>query len=228
MDLNSHDVKAILQSKRMTHIFHANTVKTSRSLLALRAFASRHMVQESGLAQARQYTDDIDRRYGIWNCTFFDSVDVHERIRNVNQYGPVLFRASLELLDHVPGEIVRVTKSNPNKWDKLPADRRWFGTVEELEREFVVGCFDQIIVVPNSDASIPIGQFTDAVTLDDPERRWGDFNVYDLAERALREALESAALGDMPLRSRICREGCRCRERYARDDALVERYFGSH
>lgn len=226
MNLNSSAVKSILQSKGVAHVYHANTVSTSLSLLKLGSFASRQLVQESGLAQSYQYTDEIDKRFGIWNCTFFDSVDIHRRIRGVNQYGPVLFEVSVDLLDHLPNGIVRVTKSNPDKWDVVGNKEFWFETIDELNREFVVGRFDQMLVVPDSGGEVSISQFTTRIVLDDPLKQLDSISLFEMAEDRLLSARQEAGLVDVPLCRRKCGEGCKCAERYATDEALVQKYFG--
>lgn len=71
-------------------------------------------MEKHGLRQTPQSSDATDKKYGIWDAVFLDHVDIHYRggrKKGPNQYGPVLFVLSLDVLLRLPaGTDVRVTE----------------------------------------------------------------------------------------------------------------------
>ena len=81
----------MLESKGVNELHHANSVATACQFIRSRSLMSRGTVERAGVFQTFQASDDIDKRYSIWFDVFMDSVDIHERARRANAYGPVLF-----------------------------------------------------------------------------------------------------------------------------------------
>jgi hypothetical protein len=125
--MESVEVYSVLKQIGATKIYHANTVLTSCTLLELGGLASRALVEAQGLPQTPQYSDGKDKEYKIWDGILVDHVDIHNRARKRNQYGPVLFLLDLEWLLGLPDSTcVRVTKG---KSRSLPARRRNDGSM---------------------------------------------------------------------------------------------------
>lgn len=101
MELPSKPVYEVLAAAGVESIYHANSVITSCQFLRNRALLSRGTVERRGLYQTAQGSDDIDKRFGIWFDVFTDSVDIHDRAKRANLYGPALFVLDSELIAKV-------------------------------------------------------------------------------------------------------------------------------
>lgn len=215
--LQGPDVYNVLKGKNIHNLYHANTVTTSCTFLKLGGLASRGYVTDIGLPQTSQYTDSIDKKYGIWYDVFTDTVDIHYRAGRFkfNQYGPVLFVLDLAILKTLPQRSeVFVTKKNPTKWiDGEPIDKRFFTTQEELESSLEVGTFDQMVVIRTRKGILPFPEGTIQIILDDPQRTLSDGTSAFLHATT---RIKTAALGNthIHLTKRICRGDCRCLELY--------------
>lgn len=211
--MDPKEVLAGLRANGVTQLHHANTVTTSCTLLEQGGLASRGFVADRKLEQTPQYTDKVDQQYGIWHDVFVDSVDIHERARIRNQYGPVLFVLPIDILKHLPaGTIARVTRANPTKWSVGEPDaKRYFLTRGELDEGFVKGDFDQMLVIRTKEGIVRFPESVQIV-LDDPQRTLK--NGTDIYARAKDRLIESAAAGgvNISIAKRKCRDGCGCLE----------------
>ena len=154
MELSSSKVYEILKGMGINKVYHANSVITACQFLRQGALLSRGSIERRGLIQTAQISDDIDKEIGVWFDVFTDSVDIHERIKNVNKYGPVLFVLDVTSLIAVDSSMVWITKTNPIKWKKKNFDERWFTSTDDLsanfvEGEFVTKCLFFVIAVAN-------------------------------------------------------------------------------
>ena len=206
------DVHTVLQRQGVTTLHHANTVTTSCSYLQIGGLASRGYVARNGLKQTGQYSDAADQKYGIWDDIFVDGVDIHERARIRNQYGPVLFELPVQVLQNLPaGTQVMVTKKNPVHWkDGEPQSDRYFENMAELQAGYRYGEFGQHIIVRAPDGFIPFGAGPVSIVLDDPQRPMSKGqDAFATAEAKLQAA---ATVGKVAIavRKRQCRDGCRC------------------
>lgn len=210
--MNGTDVYQVLHQHGVTHLHHANTVPTSCTFLEQRGLASRGWVEHWGLTQTVQYSDDLDKQYGIWNDVFTDGVDIHARASRRNQYGPVLFRLPLgALLTAPPGTSVMVTRRNPVKWVPGEADAaRYFLTFEELSAGYHYGEFDQHVVFRTPGWILPLATFPVEIILDNPGRVLSDGN--DAYQAAVGKLQAAAAVGGTPITiaQRQCRSTCKC------------------
>ncbi|MGV3627212.1 MAG: hypothetical protein ACO1PN_05950 [Betaproteobacteria bacterium] len=221
------EVYSVLQVKRIHQLYHANSITTSATFLRLGGLASREHVEHHGLAQTSQYTDEIDQRFGIWNDVFTDSVDIHARIKNRNQYGPVLFILDTKILTTLPVDIdVLITKSNPTKWaNGQEHPDRYFTTPAELAAGLIKGTFDQMITYRIPNGLLPFGAHLQQIILDDPKvNRPDNIGNYAITQQALQEA---AAIGEVatPISQRTCEAECKCCQFYAANPKWVQQFF---
>jgi hypothetical protein len=75
--MTGNEVYDILVERGVTHLHHANSVRTSLSQLRLGGLASRALVESNKLAQTSQITDTEDREYGIWGDVFVPYLKLH-------------------------------------------------------------------------------------------------------------------------------------------------------
>lgn len=216
------DIYPILCTKGIGNLYHANSVKTSNSLLQLGGLASRGCVEEHRLPQTAQYTDPADQHFGIWGDVFTDSVDIHERTSTRNQYGPVVFILDARLLLQLQNDVeVLVTKTNPTKWaNGQSVGDRYFTSTVELTAGLTRGTFDQMITFRTADGIIPFGNQLKQIVLDDPQVP----NVFATAQQSLRS---TAAIHGIlvPIVRRTCSLACKCVTRYSSDASTVQKFF---
>ncbi|WP_175836808.1 hypothetical protein [Burkholderia anthina] len=223
MDANL--LHTILAERAARRLYHANSVSTSLSLIRLGGLASRQRVEQANLPQTYQYTDPTDRALGIWNDVFLDTVDIHQRIRNVNHYGPVLFEFDLDILREVDSDAdARVSKSNPSKWSvDTPEATRYFTDASELRQGLSIGTFDQMLMLSTATGHIPFGGSLLRVVVDDPAAGTAASEWHVAATEAISGELTAAGL-QVPVVRREC-FACRCVNTYAGDARLQEKMF---
>lgn len=217
MNLDPNDLKKVLRLNGVRSLHHSNTVATAVNYLRHGMLLSRGRVEQMGLPQTSQQSDAIDKRYGIWNSVFTDSVDIHQRGSKRNAYGPVLLTTSLDVLDNENVTALRVTKKNPTRWIEGEADsERWFMDRRELSTGFVKGRFDQMIVVDSADGGAKIVDSLQSIQLDDPGIVHPvNGSLYDLGFAALTKALAEGPISGVSVKKRTCRAECRCADEYS-------------
>ena len=215
MELNAKALLQVLKEKGVDTLYHANTVQTACAFLHQGHLMARGIVDERGLAQTPQQTDDLDKRYGIWYDLFLDGVDIHDRTRRRNYYGPVLFEFDIGLLsqDWLPS--LWVTKSNPQNWkDEDKAADRWFATVDEFSTNYQKGNFDKMFVLRHVGGLLRLQPFLRKIVIDNPNQTIRGVDAYSQAVGALRASARVAGLADTHIEARVCRDGCKCVELY--------------
>jgi hypothetical protein len=215
------EVFDILHGVGATHLHHANSVTTSSTFLEQGGLLSRGFVEDHGLTQTAQSSDEKDKRYAIWHLLFLDHVDIHERggrKKGGNLYGPVLFKFDIVLLLELPEDAeIFVTKRNPVHWfDSQPDAERCFTTPEELAPQIRFGDFDKMLMIRTAAEQLDFRKGQALIVLDDPQRTLpSGEDAYRHAESRLRQA---AGIGHITssIQPRVCRSGCICTEKYAK------------
>ncbi|MDT4956141.1 MAG: hypothetical protein QOJ02_4279 [Acidobacteriota bacterium] len=215
MELHAESVYEILKEKGVETLHHANSVITSCQFLRSGSLISRGTIQRNEMYQTPQKSDGLDIEYGIWFDIFTDSVDIHARASQVNYYGPVLFVLDSRIIKDTYTGKVWVTKLNPTKWGGHPYEKRWFTSEEDLERKFVYGRFDQMIVFRHCGGELSFKDYLEEIILDDPQLEESEPHIdyYSMAYGALRLAMTEGGI-DVEVRKRECEKYCRCVKRY--------------
>lgn len=209
--MNSTEVKAILMQCGVKHLYHVNSVLTALTYLENGGLLSRETVEKRGLPQTPQKTDSLDQLFNIYNDIFFDSVDIHERSRNVNHYGPITFVYSIDVLDELSDYDVLVTKKNPAFWKETATEEdKYFLDGDELSFFFELGNFGQHITIKNISQEISF-QNLEEIIIEDPGEKHID--LFKNASNALISVMEKNKLM-IPLSARNCPKECHCREKY--------------
>lgn len=226
MQISSKDVYRILKDNGIEFLYHANSVLTACHFLRSASLLSRGTVQRRGLTQTSQYSDSTDMRRSIWYDIFMDSVDIHNRIRTANAYGPVQFVISIDILESVYTGALWITKLNPTKWAGKSHEQKWFLDKADLLKNFTVGQFDQMIVVRHCGGELDIRDFLIKIILDDPKliTTAEDVDIYSMAYGALRSASQDADL-NIQIERRKCGSGCRCGHYWSGDEGQLFKMF---
>jgi len=229
--MKGSEVYEILGNIKVTHLHHANSVTTSCTFLEQGGLGSRGFVEDNGLKQTPQSSDEKDKRYGIWHRVFVDNVDIHERagpVRGPNEYGPVLFVLDRDVLLELPTDSeVAVTKQNPCYWyDNQPDSERWFESVGELAAGLEKGEFAQMLVIKTPTGKLDFPNGKARIILDDPQRQLSFAeNAYTHAEGQLKKAAIAGGV-EVSIARRVCSNACTCVQKYATWGAnRVDLYF---
>jgi hypothetical protein len=179
MELESFAVCQVLIDKGIDTLHHANTVQTACLFLQNGRLLSRGTVEDRGLAQTPQRSDDLDKRYAIWNDIFLDSVDIHERAKARNLYGPVLFRFRLDLLLEPEIPTVWITRKNPTEWreGEKPEDR-FFTSVTEFANKYSKGDFGSMFMLRHAGGVLRLERHLKDIVLDEPTMRDDEADLY--------------------------------------------------
>lgn len=225
MDIPSKHVFEILDQKGVDELHHANSVSTACHFIRSRSLMSRGTVERCGLIQTPQASDNIDKKKGIWFDVFMDSVDIHDRGKRANIYGPVLFVVDKLIISKTHTGRLWVTKLNPMMWDKKSQEEKWFQDKEDLNVNFVKGCFDQTIVARHCGGELPFRQYLNKIILDDPHMETADgVDFYSMAVGALHLAMQDAGI-DVPIKRRKCNDGCSCKKYWSQDNERLLQMF---
>jgi len=220
------DIFRVLKQIGATRLYHANSVITSRTFLEQGGLLSRGFVENHGLKQTAQLSDESDKKNGIWHHIFLDHVDIHERASERNRYGPVLFQFDLKiLLGLVAGTEILVTKKNPLHWNKsYPDSERWFRRKDELARRISFGDFGKMLVIKTASEKLDFPNGRALIILDDPHRKLSSGeNAYTHAKNRLTAPGSPVK---MIIEPRKCQAGCNCAREYSEDtDEYIDTYF---
>lgn len=216
MELDALNVLGVLKSKGITHLYHANTVRTACTFIRSGGLLSRGAVEDLGLQQTPQNSDEKDKQFDVWYDIFLDSSDLHTLFNRQNHYGPVLFKFNVDILTKTDLPSLWVTTNNPIYWaDDSTLEDRYFQTVEELNNGYTNKSFRQMITLRNTTSPLLFEPFLEEIILDDPCVRVGGVSMVDEAKAALTSAIsENEFIFNNVERSiRNC-YNCWCRDNY--------------
>lgn len=168
MKLNNLELYKLLKEKDISSFFHANTLTTSLTYIENKGLMSRGLVEKKGLNQTVQNSDDIDKKFDVWNDIFIDIVDLHGHFPRQNLYGPILFKFNIEFLKDDKFDIY-VTKNNPIYWKESDTDEdKYFQSVEELRTKWDEYAIQRkMFTIKNTSAPI-LFEYLKEIILDDP------------------------------------------------------------
>lgn len=132
MKINNLRLHQFLTEENITHFYHANSLATASSFIEENGLLSRGCVEERGLFQTTQSSDEMDKKHDVWGDIFIDTVDLHGYFPRQNLYGPVLFKFTTDFL--LKNEVdIWVTKDNPIYWNESTTnEQKYFQGIDEL------------------------------------------------------------------------------------------------
>lgn len=218
-ELDANEVHTKLKKSGVDHLYHANTVRTSCTFFREGHLLSRGTLDVRGLDQTPQYIDRNDKEFSLWYDVilwydiFLDTIDVQDRLKRPNHYGPVLFAFSIEIMLEDWLTSVWITKSNPANWEKenISYPDRYFNE-SELHDSYdpvATDAFAKHIVLRNIGGVLRLRPHLAKLILDDPERPWPNYENFDLlsmAWGALKNASRVGGFGpnDFKVETREC------------------------
>lgn len=216
-DLDPRVIYSILKEKKAKGLFHANTALTSLTFFEAGRLLSRQQVAEMELKQTRQYTDNKDKKFQIFNDIFMDVVDIHVQAGDYNKYGPVLFEFPLNLLNKYPFVFVRITRCNPSDWtEKMSLDQKYYISEAEFAKKYVLGNFSSMLIFPYIDGQFPLEGNLTRIKVDAPELVWADTKeqLHKEAIKYFKKACKEGLL-KVKVNFRTCDKlSCNCHNSY--------------
>lgn len=219
ISLDPKELYSFLESKNIKQFFHANTVKTSCTFIQQKGLLSRGSIESKGLIQTAQSSDQIDKKYNVWNDIFLDIVDLHGYFPRQNLYGPVCFVLDSKLLLDAELPNICITKDNPIYWnDSLIEEDKYYSSVDEYAE-----CFEdikknhilhsQMFTIHNTLKRIPFKKYLIKIIFDNPGVKIDNIFLYRQAKETLIDSLKKSGLDVDKLEVRKC-SGCFCHDNY--------------
>ncbi len=218
MRLNNQELHKVLTEKGIRYLYHANTVATSITFLENNGLMSRGAIEEKELYQTDQTSDELDKKFNVWDDIFLDTVDLHGYFPRQNFYGPVLFEFDVNVILNEDYEIW-ITKNNPIYWETDFTDEdKYFSSVQDLldnwnhiERQ------RKMITIRNNKNPI-LFENLNKVVVDDPrviinKDKEEEIHLFNATRRAIKDVIEDKLEIRNKFKIRRC-TSCFCRENY--------------
>jgi len=227
IDVNPKELYEFLVSMDIKYFFHANTVTTSCTYIEHKGLMSWGCIVSKGLIQTDQSSDDIDKKFDVWNDIFIDIIDLHGYFPRQNLYGPVCFVMDNKLLLDKNLPNICITKDNPIYWNELMSDiDKYYCSVQEYEDEFdnnmrKKSIHSKMFTIHNTHKKIPFSKYLTKIILDNPEVKINDVNLYKRAKQKLVSTLEKTGFDNCILETRSC-TNCYCHDNYLKQVEIDE------
>jgi hypothetical protein len=218
MRLNNQKLYEFFLEKNIHVLYHANTVKTSLTYFQQNGLLSRGAVEELGLTQTEQSSDEADQILNVWNDIFLDTTDLHALFRRQNYYGPILFEFDISLVLNNDYHIW-ITKNNPIYWNVDTTDKeRYFQNVEELRVEWDNYEKQKRMITIRENTSPTLFEYVRKVIVDDPrvkipDEKDGYIRLFNEAFRLIKENIPDNHILKGKFLIRECNY-CWCRDNY--------------
>jgi hypothetical protein len=212
MELDAEDVLTHLKESGIERLYHANTTRTACTFLKQGELLSRGVVEDRNLDQTYQYTDQKDKKLGVWYSLFFDTVDLSDHLNRRNKYGPILFEFDVDLLSSDRISKVWITRENPSNWSKgSTLEERYLqeGDLESYSPTSTT-CFKHSVVLRGAGGLVPLEPYLQTIRIDNPKKGWfgsddDQFSVFWGAFAALYNSARSGGvLSSLNFRMRSC------------------------
>lgn len=223
MKLNNQDLFSLYQKKGITHLYHANTVRTSKTFIEQNGLLSRGAVENKELIQTVQSSDAIDKQYDVWNDIFLDTEDLHIKFNRQNHYGPVLFKFSVDFIKDLDVDIW-VTKNNPIYWKPyMSMEQKYFISVEELDKKWNMFQSQRKMTTVKNTFQPLLFDYLEEIIVDNPKIKNNHTGIiyFSEAKKSLNQSVEINQSIKGKLKERECKN-CYCCFNYRYQVLLTE------
>lgn len=222
MKLNNQELYNFFVEKEILALYHSNTVGTTITYLQNGGLLSRGAVEDKGLFQTYQKSDEKDKIVDVWYDVFLDTADLHTAFNQENFYGPILFELDRELIKDENFEIW-ITKNNPWFWNvNTSMEERYFQNVEELKKLWhTIDRQRKMITIRNNHSPI-LFNYVRGVFVDDPQHTINidnkDIILFNSAKNEIIKNLSDDHILKGKFRPRTnCSRWCKCIKQYKTD-----------
>jgi hypothetical protein len=217
-------VELLTELSRRNHneLYHSCTVPAFISYCISGGYRSRHTIEKSDLKLTEQYSDGRDKEMGIYDCLFLNIFDIHDALKSLCFFGPVLLVFDAKALEESGGEIKSYRKEI-SSLDYDPARHEIAGLRDLCIETFSYGAIDlpnkkygkrgalTSVYFPEGEHGIQFNKYLKRVVIDRvPRFRDIDAN----AKKEVEKALEKIGLARIPVETRDCGQ-CGCSENYS-------------
>lgn len=215
MKLNNKDLHTFFLKKNILVLYHANTVTTSKTYFEQDGILSRGAIEDQGLIQTPQNSDEIDKVLGVWHDVFLDTTDLHSFFQRQNYYGPLLYEFDVDLLLNEEYEMW-ITKNNPIHWETdLPNNERYFESVQELESNWDKYPRQRMMITIRNNNKPILFEYIRRIIIDDPRVKLTDDSIhfFNEAKKKIRSVVTNEHRLNGKITVRNC-NSCWCRDNY--------------
>lgn len=226
MNLKPSEIFEVLKNKGIFTLYHADTVITSCSFLKKGYLLSRGELEKLQLPMTDQQSDAQDKKFGLWYDVFVDGIDIHDRIKKRNYYGPVLLCIDSSVLIQKQISSIKVTKSNPQSWnDNISEKEIYFQNINEFKYGYNYGDFQKMFVIPKGSGVVRFNKYLRRIVVD--YISLNGTHYYAQALKVLKSAAEKGGVSNIKIERRNCADGCKCDQEYQRmTPATLQKFFG--
>lgn len=205
--INPKNLYIILKEKGITNLYHANSMLTATTFIEQGALLSRGYIEDKGLAQTEQQSDDNDKQVNVWYDIFLDGKDLSVHYNRPNLYGPVLFVMKLEMLLSPNIGNILITKDNPMYWNiNTPLSDRYYNSCDNFKKDYLNRGkhLDARIMFTfrNADTLIRLKKFCVRIILDKTMCLYQERNLDETFENHIKNKMQEASIGHIPLETR--------------------------
>ncbi|WP_332733848.1 hypothetical protein [Flavihumibacter sp.] len=207
--IDSKELFRLLTGKGVSTFHHANTAKTALTFISEGALLSRAYVENNGLFQTEQYTDEKDKKLDIWDAVFVDGLDLHEKFSRRNKYGPVLFHMDLKMLLSEDFPFVRVTKNNPANWSLI--ETNFYSSIEDIDKDYLTGNDYRdggiMFLFDKPEKKLALNTYCTKIIVDDPRitlvcKDQSQRPISELVKATMENTLKENGLHNIPVQIR--------------------------
>ena len=223
MKLDNKELYDFFIEKNILVLYHANTVSTSLTYFQQNGLLSRGAVENLGLAQTYQTSDEADKILNVWNDVFLDSTDLHALFSRQNYYGPILFEFDIRLIQNENFEIW-ITKNNPIYWETNSTDdERYFVSVEELRNNWNNYERQKKMITIRNNSKPILFEYVRRVVVDDPrvEIKSENIHLFNDSVKKIREIVNDLHILKGKFIIRNCLN-CWCRDNYLKQISVSD------
>lgn len=227
MKLNNFELYGFFKEKEISQLYHANTVATSISFFQAGGILSRGGVERNGLFQTSQGSDELDKKFDVWDDLFLDTIDLHRFFTRQNVYGPVLFVLDIDFLlkDEVD---IWITKDNPIYWDARNSHAdRYFQDVLELRTKWAsIERQRKMITIRKPNKPMLFSSLAEVVVDDPNVDIFGNIRVLNEVREAFLLATKDLDFLKNKINVREC-SSCYCKLNYSNEVSVerIAKYF---
>ena len=218
MKLDNKELYELLKNKGINYLYHANTVATSITFLEYNGLMSRGAIEYEGLYQTEQPSDELDKKFNVWNDMFIDTTDLHGYFPRQNLYGPILFEFDIELVLEKSYDIW-ITKNNPIYWelDYKDEDKYFVDIADLVDHWDSVERQRKMITIRNNAEPI-LFNYINKIIVDDPrviinKGKDSEVHLFNEAKKAIKNIVKDKPNLKNKFITRNC-NNCFCRQNY--------------
>lgn len=144
-----------------------------------------------------------------------DGVDIHDRAKQRNFYGPVIFVFDVEIFSQDWLSSLWITKKNPQNWKETDTNSdRYFDSVEDFRQNYKFGDFEKIFVLRHIGGVLRLKPYLQKILLDNPRLSFNGIDIYSQAVGALKATARIGGIENIIIEQRGCQEACNCINQY--------------